>query len=93
MVMETYRRRSDDGLDDWAVPTSHKRRNHKVKPRAECPDCGDMITLKTEPRIGGRMSCPFCRTELEVIDIDPLELDWAYDDPGDEDWDEGDFDD
>ena len=92
MGTEAYRRDLDDGLDEWAEAPS-KRKDHKSKPRAECPDCGDMITFKVEPRMGSRVSCPFCRTELDVIDTDPLELDWAYDDPDDDDWDDDDVDD
>ena len=55
-----------------------------------CPDCDEPISLRN-PRIGQKLFCPHCETELEVIDIDPLDLDWAYDSSYDEDWaDEGD---
>jgi lysine biosynthesis protein LysW len=52
---------------------------------AYCPDCDERIVL-TAPRVGRKFPCPHCDTELEVISIDPLDLDWAY--SYDEDWDE-----
>jgi hypothetical protein len=54
---------------------------------AFCPDCEEGVSLGPQPRIGQRVVCPHCRAELEVIDLSPLELDWAYDD-SDLDWDE-----
>jgi alpha-aminoadipate carrier protein LysW len=59
---------------------------------ARCPDCGDNITMRGAIRIGQDVICPHCDAELEVIEIDPIELDWAYDDDDgsdeeeDEDW-------
>jgi lysine biosynthesis protein LysW len=44
-----------------------------------CPDCDEKIVLKTTPEVGQRITCPHCESELEVISVDPLELDWAYD--------------
>jgi hypothetical protein len=31
-------------------------------------------------RIGQQVICPNCDAELEVIETDPVELDWVYDD-------------
>ena len=59
---------------------------------ATCPDCGEKITLRGAVRIGQDVICPNCEAELEVIETDPVELDWAYDDDNDyedeedEDW-------
>ena len=56
---------------------------------AYCPDCDERIDLK-HARVGQKLFCPHCDTEVEVIAIDPLELDWAYDSSYFEDWaDEG----
>lgn len=44
-----------------------------------CPECDSRIRLRT-PRLGQRVQCRECGTPLEVIDLHPLELDWAYDD-------------
>jgi lysine biosynthesis protein LysW len=59
---------------------------------AVCPDCGHKVHLKNPVRIGQEVACPHCDAELEVIEIDPVELDWIYDeydgeqDDEDEDW-------
>ena len=58
---------------------------------AICPSCGEDIKLRENLKIGQMVDCPHCETELEVIDLDPVELDWAYyddDEEWDEDWDE-----
>lgn len=55
---------------------------------AYCPDCDEKIVLNN-PRIGQKLFCPNCDTEVEVIGIDPLDLDWAYDmSYDDDDWDD-----
>jgi alpha-aminoadipate carrier protein LysW len=53
---------------------------------ATCPDCGNEINLGRNPREGQSVTCPDCEADLEVISLDPLELDWAYSDH-DEEWD------
>ena len=60
--------------------------------KSVCPDCGEEITLRGNIRLGQEVVCPHCDAELEVVETDPLELDWAYDDGDyddeeeDEDW-------
>jgi lysine biosynthesis protein LysW len=54
---------------------------------AYCPDCDGRIVLNTTPRIGKRLVCPHCDAELEIIDLDPIELDWVYEE-SDDDWDD-----
>ena len=59
--------------------------------RADCPDCGARITVPSPVRIGQQVLCPNCDAELEVIDTNPVELDWVYEDEEndedeDEDW-------
>jgi alpha-aminoadipate carrier protein LysW len=49
-----------------------------------CPDCDGKIVLNPA-KIGQTLTCPHCDAELEVISVDPLELDWAYDWAWDED--------
>jgi alpha-aminoadipate carrier protein LysW len=53
---------------------------------AICPSCDKAVNLSGDPEIGQRITCPSCQTELEVIDVEPVELDWAYD--YDDDWDD-----
>ena len=35
-------------------------------------------------KVGRSVTCPCCEAELEVIDLDPVELDWAYYDDDEE---------
>jgi len=56
-----------------------------------CPECNSKISVKT-PKIGQIFICRACDTRLEVIDINPLELDWAFEDDLDDTFDEMDFD-
>jgi alpha-aminoadipate carrier protein LysW len=44
-----------------------------------CPDCDGRIMLNSQVEIGLTPVCPHCGAELEVISIDPPEVDWAYD--------------
>ena len=62
---------------------------------AYCPECDARITLRKEPELGQRLVCPECDEPLEVVELDPLELDWAYDEDEDEEeaWDDWDQDD
>jgi lysine biosynthesis protein LysW len=54
---------------------------------AICPACEGEISIQGQVEMGQNIHCPQCMEDLEVIDIDPLELDWAYDDL---DWDDED---
>lgn len=54
--------------------------------QAHCPDCDGKIVLNMNVKVGQKLTCPHCDADLEVISIDPIELDWAYDwDDEDED--------
>ncbi len=44
-----------------------------------CPSCDRPIHVTTSPRLNQRFLCRECRTELEVVDLNPLTLDWAFD--------------
>jgi alpha-aminoadipate carrier protein LysW len=53
---------------------------------ATCPSCHEDIKLRGKVTLGQAVDCPYCEAELEVIYLDPVELDWA-DEPYDA-WDE-----
>ena len=57
---------------------------------ARCPDCGERVRLEGRVYIGKEVVCRECDAVLEVIDTEPIELDWAgYDDDEDqEDYDD-----
>jgi alpha-aminoadipate carrier protein LysW len=46
--------------------------------RAYCPECDGRIVLESA-EVGQKLTCPHCDADLEVIGVEPLELDWAYD--------------
>lgn len=47
---------------------------------AECISCGAEIKFSTPPKMGLGVTCPECAAELEVVWLDPVELDWPFDD-------------
>ena len=64
--------------------------------KAICPSCGEWATLTDHPKIGQKITCTECEADLEVIEVDPVELDWTYleDEVDGEDWeDDEDWDD
>ena len=59
---------------------------------ARCPDCGERVRLQGRLYIGRPVTCGNCDAELEVIETEPVELDWVDDDDeydddeDDDDW-------
>ena len=57
---------------------------------AECISCGSEITFRQDPKMGQMVKCNRCDAELEVVWLDPVELDWPfiddYDDDDDDDY-------
>lgn len=53
-------------------------------PTTICPECDEEIYVDAESEQGDVVSCDECGTDLEIVGLDPLELD-VYE--------EGDFDD
>ena len=53
---------------------------------AACPSCGASISIKGTPKIGMHVTCRSCDSEVEVVWLDPLELDFPMDEfEGEED--------
>ena len=46
-----------------------------------CVHCDQRIDLGPWVSVGRRVTCPACGAYLEVISLSPVELDWAYDGP------------
>jgi lysine biosynthesis protein LysW len=46
-----------------------------------CIDCENVINLESAPKEGEILYCSSCGTELEVISVEPTELDWVYLEP------------
>ncbi len=57
---------------------------HKTEVTAECPNCEELVRLGSKPRIGQRVVCPYCGEPLRVINLDPPELDWDFEEPAPE---------
>lgn len=49
-----------------------------------CPSCGAQVIVKGTPKIGAHVTCKSCDTEIEVVWLDPLELDFPMDEFEDE---------
>jgi Zn finger protein HypA/HybF involved in hydrogenase expression len=56
---------------------------------AFCPDCDEEIDFsQTTPKVGLKLICPHCETNLEIINVNPLKLDWDDSIFFDDDWDD-----
>jgi len=62
--------------------------SNSIKVIGLCPDCNAEIRFRKSPHLGQLVTCHNCQTSLEVVRREPLELDWAFDDPFDEEEDE-----
>lgn len=43
---------------------------------AYCPSCGERPILVQQLKIGQIIQCCFCNSDLEVLKLDPIVLDW-----------------
>ncbi len=51
----------------------------------ECPECQAEVRLRRAPHLGQKVTCYSCGAKLEITRKDPIELDWAFDDPLEDD--------
>lgn len=54
-------------------------------PRGTCPECEGDVQVDDEVDKGDTVECPDCGTSLEVVGLDPIELDVASEEE-EEDW-------
>lgn len=57
-------------------------------PTAKCPECDEEVYVDADSEQGDVVTCEECGTDLEVVGLDPVELDaytGDYDDLGDDD--------
>jgi len=52
---------------------------------AYCVDCDQLITFKKKPRLDQTIVCQHCDAMLTVVELNPIVLDWVYDDDDDDD--------
>jgi lysine biosynthesis protein LysW len=57
-------------------------------PLATCVECDEAIEINGRPKLGMRLLCAYCGAKLEVVNLAPVEVDWAYEDDEDDDWDD-----
>lgn len=60
-------------------------------PTTTCPECSEEVYVDADSEQGDVISCDECGTDLEVVGLDPIEVDVHSDDDddyGDEDGDE-----
>ena len=57
--------------------------------KVACPECDELIEVRSNIKWGERVTCRHCDTELEVISTNPVELDWVFEDADYEYEDEG----
>ena len=62
-------------------------------PYAICPGCDEDVYVSNRPRFGAIIACPGCDAKLEVVSVNPVELDWHLEDDEDFDDDDDDYDD
>ena len=53
---------------------------------SECLFCHCELVLSQSVVEGERIICPACEAKLEIVSVQPLELDWAYDQPPRDVW-------
>ena len=60
-------------------------------PTTACPECSEDVYVDAESEQGDIISCDECGTELEIVGLDPIELDIYSDDVDDLDDDDDEF--
>jgi hypothetical protein len=45
--------------------------------RVFCPQCSHRVKLRFQPTEGRLERCQHCKVALEIVSLEPLELDWA----------------
>ena len=60
-------------------------------PTGTCPECDADVHVDTDTDKGDTVSCEECGTELEVVGLDPVELDIVEEESYDEDEDEDEY--
>ncbi len=59
---------------------AYDRDPHKpTSTQADCPSCHTSLIL-TWPELGQRITCHSCTAELEIVWLNPVELDWPPED-------------
>lgn len=60
-------------------------------PKAVCPECEEQVFVDAECEQGDIVNCDECGAKLEVVGLDPVELDLSEEGGTDEDGDDFDY--
>ena len=79
--------------DSGAVPCLHLETagEEETVPTGTCPECDADVHVDLDTDKGEIVSCEECGTELEVVGLDPVELDMVEEESIDEDEDEDEY--
>ncbi|HWP42546.1 MAG TPA: lysine biosynthesis protein LysW [Blastocatellia bacterium] len=55
-------------------------------PRGICPECEAEVQVDEDADKGDIVECPDCGSSLEVVGLDPIELDVTMGEEEEEDW-------
>jgi hypothetical protein len=60
------------------------QRNDKFGSSAHCPACGSRVFFRRPPKRGQNVTCRECESLLSVVRTSPIQLQWAFEDPFDD---------
>ena len=73
------------------LPHLRLRGRKKLVPTGTCPECDADVHVDLDTDKGEIVSCEECGTDLEVVGLDPVELDIVEEESLDEDEDEDEY--
>ena len=73
-----------------ALPSLNAGEEHKV-PTGTCPECDADVHVDLDTDKGEIVSCEECGTDLEVVGLDPVELDIVEEERYDEEEDDDEY--
>lgn len=56
----------------------HKYRTKPQKLTVECLNCSEDIYIADKAKVGSFVTCNSCESLFEIIDLDPLMIDWYF---------------
>ena len=58
---------------------SERDKPRPKKSQGECPACRKYVFIGHSPQVGSGVICTRCHTELQIVDLNPVSLDWISD--------------
>ncbi len=68
--------------------------SNKTKPKipqGRCPSCGRSVYVGSKPNIADIIICTRCFAELQIVDFNPIILEWASDESDSYEYDDVDY--